>query len=179
MPRKKGVPSKRDVRKNKVGRPTIYKPEYPEMLLDHMAGGESFPSFAAIIRTHWDCLYEWCDPKNGCYHPEFAEAKRIGEALLLRHDEQLGKSGMTGNLRRIAAEIDFADGTKKTEYAAATFAQTAWIFLMKNRFPGLYKDRMENALMDPDGKPLEGVQVNVMIPSNGRETHQKLAEDDL
>jgi len=148
MPRKKGVPLKTDVRKNK-GRPTAYKPEYCEMLIAHMAGGESFPSFGAVIRTHWDCLYDWCNPEMDTYQPEFSEAKKIGEVLLLRWDERMGNLGTYGKL--------------------PSFGQSAHIFKMKNRYSKMYKDRTEQIVTDADGNAIQPTQVFVNLPDNGRD----------
>lgn len=177
MPRRKGVPPKRDIRRTK-GRPSEYKPEYPEMLKAHMAGGESFPTFAAVIGHHWDTLYDWCDPDSPRYQPEFSEARKVGEALLLRFDERIGTAGMTGQLKRVVSETIDPEGTKRVEYAPASFAAAIWIFRMKNRFPTIYRDRIETALTDPDGKPLAAAptQVILQIPSNGSEA--KGSRDD-
>lgn len=175
MPRKKGVPPKRDIRKQKLppSRFPVYRPEFPDMLIAHMKAGHSFPTFAAEIGTHWDTLYDWCDPSSARYQSAFSEAKKIGDALLLKFDESIGTAGITGRLERVTKRevLETPDGQKiiKTEMAAASFAQGAWIFRMKNRNPEFYKDRQDVALMDAEGKPLQQNQVIVNIPSNGRE----------
>jgi len=56
-----------------LGRPTSYKEEYCQMLIDHMAQGLSFRSFAGLIGVHFDTLYEWVK-----VHPSFSDAKKIG-----------------------------------------------------------------------------------------------------
>lgn len=93
----------------KLGRPSSYKPEYCEQLREHMAGGLSFDSFAALCGSHIDTLYEWAKK-----HPTFSDAKKHGQALSLRFWEQTGLDGITG----------------KIQY----FNASAWIFAMKNRF---------------------------------------------
>lgn len=63
-----------------------YKPEYDQMLVEHMAQGYSFESFGAVIDTCRTTLFEWCDR-----FPSFKQAKRKGfekgkrlfEAILL------------------------------------------------------------------------------------------------
>jgi len=55
------------------GRPTNYKPEYCQMLIDHMASGLSFKSFAGVVGVHFDTLYEWVK-----VHTEFSDSKKIG-----------------------------------------------------------------------------------------------------
>lgn len=133
-----------------IGRPTDYKPEYPAMLIDHMAGGESFWSFAAVIDSCFQTLANWTDPEYSDFHPEFLEAKRKGEAKLLREDEKIGRNGMKGHYEK--------------------FSATAWLFTMKNRYNKIYRDRVENVQVDEDGKVIkEKPTVIVNIPSNGRE----------
>lgn len=43
----------------KLGRPTLYKPEYDEMIVEHMKTGRSLVSFAAKIGVAKDTVYEW------------------------------------------------------------------------------------------------------------------------
>lgn len=57
-----------------MARPTTYKPEYPEMLLEHMADGFTLDAFAGRIRVHRDTLHEWSK-----VHPEFSDAIKIGK----------------------------------------------------------------------------------------------------
>jgi hypothetical protein len=190
MPRKKGVPPKRDIRKLKLepSRHPIYRPEFCAMLVAHMKAGGSFPSFAADIGTHWDTLYDWCDPNSPRFKADFSEARKVGESSLLKFSEQIGMAGITGRLERvtrrdIVEEVDPKTGkvTQKVirqEVGQATFGQAAWIFTMKNRFPEFYKDRQDLALMDPDGKPLAPARVILNIPANGFEKQTGLISDD-
>lgn len=76
------------------GRPSKYKPEYCEMLLDHMEGGLSFRSFAGAVRVNFDTVYEWAKK-----HEEFSDAKRQGEALEELFLEKTGRAGMLGKLK--------------------------------------------------------------------------------
>jgi len=67
----------------KVRCPSDYKPEYCQMLIDHMAEGFTYTSFPA--RLPKGCvatLYNW--EKE---HPEFLEAKNRGKVLLQFWDE--------------------------------------------------------------------------------------------
>ena len=52
------------------GRPTKYKKKYCKELIDHMAKGLSFRTFAAKIEVHHDTLYEWAE-----VYEEFSDAK--------------------------------------------------------------------------------------------------------
>lgn len=101
----------------KRGQPTKYKPEYCEMLIDHMEAGYSFPSFSAVINVNPDSLYEWAK-----VHPEFSDAKKRGYMKSLMVYERMGKLGINGKIKN--------------------FNVTAWIFSMKNKFG--WRDRVEN-----------------------------------
>lgn len=53
-----------------VGRPTLYKPEYCQLLIQHMKEGFSYETFAAVTDVSIQTLYDWEKA-----HPEFLEAK--------------------------------------------------------------------------------------------------------
>lgn len=69
-----------------------YKPEYCQMLIDHMAEGYSFRSFGAVVECGRQTLYEWVNRV-----PEFKAAKRIGEEKGLMYYENLLKQKHEGN----------------------------------------------------------------------------------
>lgn len=96
------------------GRPPKYKPEYCEMLVEHMAKGKSFETFAFILNTHRDTLYEW---ENA--YADFADAKKRGREASYHFFEELGQQGMTSKV----------------------FHDAIWIFQMKNRFK--WTDKVE------------------------------------
>lgn len=98
------------------GHPTDYKPEYCQMLIEHMNEGYSFASFAAKCDVCEDTLYEWAK-----VHPKFSEAKRIARTKGMLRWEELGLDGTKGQI------MGFSSGT--------------WIFNMKNRFG--WTDKME------------------------------------
>lgn len=56
-----------------MARPSDYKEEYCEMLIDHMTQGLSFDTFAGVVSVTTKTLYNWLDA-----HPEFLHAKEIG-----------------------------------------------------------------------------------------------------
>lgn len=58
------------------GRPTKYRKEFCELLIQHMSEGLSFDTFAGVLRVNPDTLYEWAK-----VHPEFSESKKVGNAL--------------------------------------------------------------------------------------------------
>ena len=107
------------------GQPTAYRPEYCELLKIHMAEGLSFESFAADCDVSYDTLYEW-----ERVHPEFSEAKKIGEPKNYKFWTKLGRDGSQGKIEG--------------------FNASAWIFTMKNRF-NWNQDSQPNAIpFSPD-----------------------------
>lgn len=90
------------------GRPSSYRPEYCQKLIDHMRDGYSFESFAAIADVNQDTLYEWAK-----VHPNFSEAKKKAFAKSLLFWEQAGINGLWPG--------------------GETFNTALWIFNMKNR----------------------------------------------
>jgi len=56
------------------GRPTDYRAEYCEMLVEHCRGGLTIGSFAGLIDVNRDTLYQWAKA-----HPEFSDA--MGRAI--------------------------------------------------------------------------------------------------
>jgi len=92
-----------------IGRPTDYKPEYCQMIIDHMAQGFSSTSFAAEIGQAKSTIGTWANN-----HPDFMAAKKVAEAACEKWWENLGKDGAEGKVRG--------------------FNVGSWIFNMKNRF---------------------------------------------
>ena len=88
--------------KSKGGRPSKYKPEYCEALIEHMARGLSYEAFAAQCNVCRDTLYEW--EKR---YPEFFDSKKIGHAKLLKFFEELGFGLMSGDVKGNAAVYIF------------------------------------------------------------------------
>ena len=100
---------KSTTKKRPVGRPTKYKPEYCEMLIEHMKQGFSFETFGAVIGVNKDTLYEWA--KSG----DFSDAKKMAELHCQMWWERTGMSGL------------FSGEKEK-------FSAPVYIFNMKNRF---------------------------------------------
>ena len=135
--------------KDGPGRPTLYKPEFCDEVIKHMSEGNSFWSFGTKVKPRGvslQTLDNWTKQ-----YPDFLEAKKIGEVFLLQFDEDLNKAGSAGQLERRSKTITKTVVDKKgntvttseTIYEAATFAQTYRLFLMKNRYPRLYRDKIE------------------------------------
>jgi hypothetical protein len=106
------------------GRPSKYKPEYDQMLIDHMASGLSYLSFAGEIGVCEDTLFEWEK-----HHVSFSESKKIGFAKNRTWWEKMGNAHITH------VDSKFESSPKLNS--------TVFIFNMKNRFPREWRDRVE------------------------------------
>lgn len=105
-----------------AGRPTKYRPEYCQQIIDHMAQGLSKEAFAGAIGVHKETIYNWAEA-----NPEFSDAIKNGEQVCRLFWESLGIQGATGS---------------------DAFNATAWIFNMKNRFHEEWRDRHEHTGAD-------------------------------
>lgn len=101
------------------GRPSKYKPEYCDLVVEHMEKGLSFEAFAAVIKVNRDTIYEWEK-----VHPEFAEAKKNASDANLLFWEKLGIDHI------LNISESFGEGFSKSKSLNAS----VWIFNMKNRF---------------------------------------------
>lgn len=110
--------------KPKLGRPSLYKPEYDAMLIDHMASGLSYDCFGALIDVHTDTLYEWEK-----VHASFSEAKRKAFIRNRFFWEKIG--------------VDHITHTESKFESSPKLNSTVYIFNMKNRFPKEWRDRTE------------------------------------
>jgi len=110
-----------------LGRPTMYRPEYCEELIEHMSRGLSFHSFAGKVGVSRETLYNWAER-----YPEFLYSKKIGEQKSLYFWETTGNDGMR--------EKEHKDDEGKTLYKEK-LNSAIWIFNMKNRFK--WTDRLE------------------------------------
>lgn len=100
----------------KVGRPTVYRKEYCQQLIDYMKQGHSFETFGVDLDVSIDTLYKWL-----AKYPEFSEARTKGLHAAQKTLESLGMMIASGKVK--------GTGTG------------AWIFLMKNKFK--WQDRVE------------------------------------
>lgn len=77
-----------------AGRKTKYKKEYNELLIEHMASGLSFESFAGEVGVTFQTLYNWAKENDS-----FFEAKALGTARSRLFWENMGVHGAAGQLR--------------------------------------------------------------------------------
>jgi hypothetical protein len=115
MARKK----KQERESNPIGRPSDYDRIYCEMLIKHMEDGFSFEAFGKVAKCSKQTLYDWCKA-----HPEFLDAKKIGETASQYHWEEKGIKGLYNET------IKDGEGMTVTRSINASL----WIFNMKNRF---------------------------------------------
>ena len=88
------------------GRPTKYKPEYCEELVEFMAQGYPYECFAATIGVGRSTLYDW--EKE---HQEFSDAKKVGKEMTYKALLEKGLDSL---------------------HDPGTLNNTVWIFMMKN-----------------------------------------------
>lgn len=94
--------------KKATGRPTLYRPEYCEMLIKHGDEGKSFESFGGVIKVSKEALNLWTKE-----HPEFMRARKIARVCAQNRLESIGLGLMKGEYGRDAQA-------------------TPWIFTMRN-----------------------------------------------
>lgn len=109
--------------KHPGGRPTDYRPEYCEQLINHMEAGGSIKSLSAKLGVSFDAMYKWFDK-----YPEFNEAKKVGESLSYAWFEEQSHRGMW---------IPTAHGE--------VLNTTLWYMNMKNRFGWRDKHEVEQS----------------------------------
>lgn len=91
------------------GRPTLYKPEYCEKLIEHMSEGNPFETFGVEIGVSREVLYLWTHT-----HEDFLNAKKLATDASMKWWLSIGRAGMCGKIQG--------------------FQSSVWIFTMKNRF---------------------------------------------
>lgn len=114
---------------NPKGRPSKYKPEYCEQLIEHMSNGYSFDSFAGVVEVNQDTLHEWTK-----VHEDFSESKKIAFSKSQIFWEKIGIDNI------VNTSESFGEG----QSISKTLNASAWIFNMKNRFKWKDKQPEEN-----------------------------------
>lgn len=98
-----------------VGRPTVYRAEICDQVIELMKEGRSKNAVASILGIHVDTIYDWCDK-----YPEFSEAIKKGVMLSEAWWEEHGRLNLHNR----------------------DFNSTLWYMNMKNRFG--WRDRVDN-----------------------------------
>ena len=141
-----------------------YKSEYAEKLVEHMAKGFSFSSFAAEINKPLSTIKRW---KENI--PKFQKAFEIGRSKAQYHWERIGLLALQGGLRTVKSETivrsvekdaggrDVRDSKGKVvvheetierEYERIPLRDSMWIFTMKAQFG--WRDDKGNQAWDDD-----------------------------
>lgn len=103
--------------KNKGGRPTKYKEEYCEKVIEVMREGASKVEFCAEIGISKQTFYEWLG-----IHKEFSDSVKVAELLSQAWWERKGR---------------------QATFNSEGFNATSYIFNMKNRFKDDWRDKQE------------------------------------
>lgn len=104
-----------DTLKKEDMRPTVYKPEYPELFIKICKEGGSICDFCVVAEIARSTFYEWLEA-----HEEFKQAYNIGREITEQWLTRTGIEGMRGELN--------------------DFNATAWSMLMRNKC-GMTADR--------------------------------------
>ena len=112
----------------KLGRPSKYDSKYDQMLIEHMAQGLSFESFAGLISVNKDTLSEWVK-----VHESFSVAKKEG----------LDKNRLFWEKLAIDHILNKSDSEFQGSSSSRSLNATVWIFNMKNRFPQEWRDKRD------------------------------------
>lgn len=113
-----------------MGRPSKYKPEYCHLLIEHMAKGFSFESFAGLVEVQISTIYNWLELEK-----DFSEAKNLAFDKSRLFWERIGIEYLVN------------------KYQGDNLNTTLWIFNMKNRFG--WRDVKEE--FESEQKPLASV----------------------
>jgi hypothetical protein len=103
-----------------AGRPSKYSPEMCDVVVELGKEGASKHEMALELGIHIDTFIEWVKDEN---KPEFSEAVKKAVSYSQGWWEKKGRQATMGGV----------DG----------FNPTSFIFNMKNRFPGDWKDKRE------------------------------------
>lgn len=126
------------MKKNKGGRPSEYKPEYCKKLIAHMSEGLSYESFAGLIGTKKQTLYNWEEK-----HPEFLDAKEQGVDACRLYWEKVGRDNVIST-----SDSEYQGGSSSRSLNAAVYRLN-----MQNRFG--WKEKQGVELTGKDGAPIE------------------------
>lgn len=126
--------------KNPVGRPSKYKSEFCEQIIEWGKEGASKAEMACNMGIHKDTLNEWDKT-----YPEFSVALKMAVQYSQVAWEKIGKQAVEG--------------------AIPNYNATTWIFNMKNRFSDDYKDVIKQDIqpLGKDGLPTDPIVHEIRI----------------
>lgn len=157
----------------RAGQPTTYKHTYPDLLEAHMGAGFSFKSFGAVTepRVSERTLYQWVTD-----HPEFSQAKEIGEAMMERFYIANAQSMANGQVKVAIRTTPVLDSNGKpvmdpdprragralvvTDYEVAKVNPVVQCFLMRNLLK--WSDKNEVTHKGDKESPIQVRQIRVL-----------------
>lgn len=107
-----------------AGRPTLYDPDYCDMVVAWGREGKSLTWMAAQLDVSRECIYEW-----GRVHPEFSDALTRARVQAQAWWEDQGQTGMASNM----------------------FNGSVWAKNMSCRFQEDWRDKNETAITGAGG----------------------------
>jgi len=128
------------------GRPSLYRPEYCQMLIDHMATGMTYESFAGVVSVDRDTLYQWEE-----VHKEFSDTKRVARAKQQLANEKRMHDMSLGKIRNASV--------------------TAQIFIMKNCHK--WTDRVEHTERSVKGMTDEELEAEARALLDARKEKER------
>ena len=116
-------------KKKAIGRPTKYRKEMCETMLDLFKGGATVAEVCVELDIHRDTFYQWVKEK-----PEFSDTYKKGKELAEKWWAKIGQAGMLGKLEQ-------------------PINSAMWIFNMKARFK--WQDRHEVEVINETPQRIE------------------------
>lgn len=138
------------------GRPTLYRPEFCEMLIEHCREGGSIEAFAGTIMVSIDALYDWFDR-----HEDFRQAKKIAYSLSLGWWEKMGRENL------INTQTTSGYGSDK-ETSSKSLNSSIWIYTVKCRFRKQYTEVQKiKQIIDETSKQTQTIKL-AYLPKSQR-----------
>ena len=109
-------------------KPTTFKEEYCQMLMDHMNNGMSYESFGAVVNKGRSTLYDW--EKS---HETWREAKEVAIEKALSFFEKRLIDKVSGNTKVLEAQ-----GIKIKDIDTSCL-----VFALKTRMHKIYSEKTE------------------------------------
>lgn len=141
------TPRKRPEDKVKTGRPSSYKPEYCQRVMEMGKEGLSIAQMAARLEVAKATLWDWAQS-----HPEFSVALADARTFAQSWWENAGQTGI------------FAE----------KFNAQAWKFIVANRFKEEYAERRIQEVSGPDGAPVQVETKSLDVSRLSREEREAL-----
>lgn len=170
------IPYEGNGKKRRVGRPSKYKEEYCDMLIEHMARGNPLETFAAKVHVEIKTLDNWMNQ-----YDEFLLAKRLGEPKRLAWWIRLGMAlvvddpscqlellGVQPFLKK-QTTTHLRNGMTETtnEFHVPRGSVGAYTYIMTNMFRHLgWRNDYRHEVTGKDGGPIQHESKNVHLVAN-------------